>query len=164
MQKGAVLNTLLNVREDTMNPMSHGEVRQILINVNRADGIYYQFARGIGIKENTLALFYALSDDKPHSQKEICDEWLIPRSTINTIVREYAEGGYIRLEKSTRAKEKELLLTEKGKKYANELMNRLFSAEQEAFAKTAGRYGEEFVPAFAFFVDELRERLLHDEP
>ena len=146
-----------------MRQLSNGEVRKVLISVNRADGIYHRLARRIGIKENALALFYALSDGEMHSQKEICDEWMIPRSTINTIVRECVENGYIKLEKSTRAKEKELLLTQMGKQYANDLMCKLFSAEQEAFTNTANRYGEEFVQALAFFVGQLEEQLSRGE-
>lgn len=146
-----------------MNHQGHRQIRRILINVNRTDGIYYRFAKRIGTKENTLALFYALSDGEPHSQKEICDEWIIPRTTINTIVRECVEGGYIRLEKSTRMKEKMLLLTESGKKRAHEWMDDLFAAEQEAFAKTSSQYGDEFVCALSFFVNELEKQLLHDK-
>lgn len=146
-----------------MNKSGNVEIRRIMIDINRTDGIYHRFAKSIGVKENALALFYALSDDEPHSQKEICDEWMIPRSTINTIVCEYVENGYIRLKKSTRAKEKELRLTEKGRKYTDELMNKLFSAEQEAFKRTVDRYGKEFVHALSFFADELEEQLLHEE-
>lgn len=146
-----------------MNHQDHKQIRRILINVNRTDGIYYRFAKRSRLKENTLALFYALSDGEPHSQKEICDEWMIPRTTINTIVHECVEGGYIQLEKSTRMKEKVLFLTESGKKLAHEWIDDLFAAEQEAFAKTRSQYGDEFVYALSFFVNELEKQLLHDE-
>ena len=83
-----------------MHSENQGNIRKIMISVNRIDGIYYRLAKRIGIKENTLSLFYALSDGQPHSQKEICDEWLVPRSTINTIVRECVEKGYVRFQRS----------------------------------------------------------------
>lgn len=146
-----------------MQHSGNSTVRRILTDVNRTDGIYYRFAKRIGIKENALGLFYALSDGKPHSQKEICDEWMIPRSTLNTIVKEYAENGYIRLEKGVRAKEKILLITEKGRKYTSAWMDRLFSAEQEAFTKVVDRYGGAFVDALSLFVDTLEEQLLQEK-
>ncbi|MGM9942584.1 MAG: MarR family transcriptional regulator, partial [Erysipelotrichaceae bacterium] len=31
---------------------------------------------------------YALNDDEKHSQKDICDGWSIPRTTINTIIKD----------------------------------------------------------------------------
>ena len=43
------------------------EIRRIMICVNMIDGIYTMGARKIGIKYNTLALFYALDDGLPHS-------------------------------------------------------------------------------------------------
>lgn len=146
----------------TMYNETQENIRKIMISVNRIDGIYYKIAKRIGIKENTLSLFYALSDGKPHSQKEICDEWLVPRSTINTIVHECVENGYVRFQRSTRSKMKVLLLTENGKKYADELMNELFSVEQAAFLETLKRYDDGFVQAVSFFADELERQALHE--
>ena len=74
--------------------------------MNQIDGLYYMAARKLGIKDNTLALFYVLNDGEPHTQKEICEEWLIPKTTINTIVRENVDLGYIRLENAGHRKEK----------------------------------------------------------
>ena len=88
---------------------------------------------------------------------------MIPRSTLNTIVKEYAENGYIRLEKGVRAKEKILLITEKGRNYTSAWMDRLFSAEQEAFTKAVDRYGCAFVDALSLFVDTLEEQLLQEK-
>lgn len=144
-----------------MNHEDQEKIRRIMVCVNRIDGIYYKLAKRIGVKENTLSLFYALSDGKPHSQKEICDEWLVPRSTLNTIVSECVEKGYVRLEKSARAKQKLLLLTERGEGYADRLMKELFEVEQAAFSETRKRYGEGFVQGLAFFTDELERQVLH---
>ena len=37
-------------------------------------------------KDNSLLLYYVLSDEKAHSQKEISEEWMVPRTTLNTAV------------------------------------------------------------------------------
>ena len=68
-------------------------IDRINLCMNQIDGLYYMAARKMGIKDNTLILFYVLNDRKPHTQKEICEEWLIPRTTINTIVRENVKEG-----------------------------------------------------------------------
>ena len=31
---------------------------------------------------NALSLLYALDDGEPHSQKQLCEQWLIPRTTM----------------------------------------------------------------------------------
>lgn len=89
-------------------------IDRINLCMNQIDGLYYMAARKLGIKDNTLILFYVLNDRKPHTQKEICEEWLIPRTTINTIVRENVKEGRIRLENAGHKKEKQIFLTEKG--------------------------------------------------
>ena len=49
--------------------------------MNRLDRLYYMAARKLGVKDNSLLLYYVLSDEKAHSQKEISEEWLVPRGT-----------------------------------------------------------------------------------
>ncbi|MCQ4991523.1 MarR family transcriptional regulator, partial [[Clostridium] symbiosum] len=71
------------------------EIRRIMVSVNVIDGIYAMGAKKIGIKDNSLSLLYVLDDGKPHSQKEICEYWLIPKTTLNTIVKECVNAGYI---------------------------------------------------------------------
>lgn len=131
------------------------KIRKIMICVNRIDGIYYKISRNIGIKENTLALFYALNDGRSHTQKEICDEWFIPRTTINTVVRECVKNGYVLLRKSSRAKEKELILTPKGQKYVSELMEELFQLEEASYIAVREAFGDTFVEALCAFTNKL---------
>ena len=59
-----------------------------MVAINRVDGIWYLLARKSGMKVNTISLLFALDDGKAHTQKQICEEWIIPRTTINTVVKE----------------------------------------------------------------------------
>ena len=81
-------------------------VRRLMLAINRIDGIYYLFSKNQGSNENTYALLYAISDGKPHSQKQVCEEWLIPKTTINTITRNLVKEGYLTLLPGTHTKEK----------------------------------------------------------
>lgn len=76
-------------------------IRRLMISVNRIDGIYAKQAADRKIKANLIEFFYALDDGKPHSQKEICEKWMLPRSTLNTITRECIEKGYVTTEHIT---------------------------------------------------------------
>ena len=62
------------------------QIRRIMLSLNRIDEIYYRWGRKVGIKENLLALLYALSDGGHYTQKQICEEWLIPKTTIITLI------------------------------------------------------------------------------
>lgn len=104
-----------------------------MIAIEQLDQAYYKVLRTLGIKENAFVLFYAIADGKPYSQKRLCDEWAVPRTTLNTIVQEYVEKGYIRLV-STGHKEKEIVLTDAGKAFADEILTPIFAAEERAIA------------------------------
>ena len=40
------------------------EIRRLMLATNRIDGAYYLLSRKLGVKENILALLYALDDEK----------------------------------------------------------------------------------------------------
>ena len=132
-------------------------VRRIMLATNRIDGVYYHLGKRLGVNENTLAFLYALTDEKPHSQKEISDEWLIPRTTINSIVKEMLAEGYIVFCTEPHKKEKAITLTEKGKKYTDKLMMGVYIAEEKAIKKTLEAYSPEFVSALEDFGNSLYE-------
>lgn len=114
------------------------KIRRLMIAIDKIDESYYKVLRTLGIKDNAFVLFYAIADGKPYSQKKICDEWSVPRTTLNTIVQKYVEKGYIHLV-STGHKEKEIVLTDAGKAFAEEILTPIFVAEEKAiepFLKT----------------------------
>lgn len=141
--------------------------RRVMIAVNTIDGLYYLSARKLGIKSNELSLLYALNDDKAHSQKEICEEWLIPKTTINTIVKECIDKGYITFQEEKHSREKLIVLTEKGREYADAILSEYCRSEDEAMKRTVEEFSPEFVKIMEKFAVNLKEefqnRLLRDQ-
>ena len=87
--------------------------------IYRIDGFYREFAKRLDVKENLLWILYALNDGNMHSQKEICDNWDLPRSTVNTIMKELESDGYIELiQIKGEKRELQVKLTETGKNYS----------------------------------------------
>ena len=84
------------------------------IAVNRLDGAFYMWARRHKLPENMLTMLYALADGA-RSQREISEDWLIPKTTVNTLTNELVEEGFASL---GTGKEKLLSLTEKGMRLA----------------------------------------------
>ena len=98
------------------------------------DGFYAEYAKKFDVKENLLWILYALNDGEKHSQKEICDSWDLPRSTVNTIMKELEVGGYVFFSQIKGEKrELNVTLTETGKKYAEELLGELYEIEKRVF-------------------------------
>ena len=130
-------------------------VRRIMLSTNKIDGAYYLFAKKLGANENTLALLYALADGKPHSQKEISDQWLIPRTTINSIVKAMLTEGYIMFCAEQHTKEKVLVLTQRGQNYADKLLTDIYLVEEKAIVETLKNYSPKFVSALEEFSNHL---------
>lgn len=129
-------------------------IRRMVIALNQIDGIYYQMARAVGTKDNLLVLMYALDDGAAHTQKQICQQWLMPKTTLNTVVKECVEAGYIQLERHFR--EKTIQLTPAGKIYAKGLLEPLYAAEERAMESVLECHSPVFVEALERFAGTLQ--------
>lgn len=132
-------------------------VRALMISINRIDGLWYRLARKSKRKVNTLSLLLALDDGKARTQAEICEEWIIPKTTLNTIVKECLNQGYLTQVERTSAKEKKLALTPQGKAYAKESLSLFYQAENEAMQATLKMYSPEFISALKTYTAHLKE-------
>ncbi len=111
------------------------KILKFMIAINKLDGLYYSIAKQIGVHENEFVLLYALSDGKRHTQRRICEDWQVPRTTIHSVTQKFVKLGYIELV-PTGHKEKELLLTEDGSAYLTAIFSDVFKAESNAFKST----------------------------
>lgn len=137
---------------------NRAEIRRLMITLNKIDGIYYLIAKKAGTKENMLSLLYALSDGKSHSQKQICAEWLIPKTTINTVVKECIQNGYVTFS-APEKKEKNIELTEIGKEFTQNLLAELFEMEDSALDETIRKYSPDFISAIEYFTEMMNQKL-----
>ncbi len=103
--------------------------------IYQIDGIYQNYGRNCKISSpNLLWILYSLNDGEEHSQRQICDDWSIPRSTANTIIKELEEKGYISLVQiKGKRRELNIILTKSGKEYADTLLNDLYCKEKEVY-------------------------------
>ncbi len=102
--------------------------------IYRIDGFYAEYAKKSDVKENLLWILYALNDGKLHSQKEICDSWDLPRSTVNTIMKELENDGYVELlQIKGEKRELQIRLTKEGVNYSSNLLKDLYEIERKTF-------------------------------
>ena len=102
--------------------------------IYKIDGFYSEYAKKFDVKENLMWILYALNDGNEHSQKEICDSWDLPRSTVNTIMKELESNGYVELSQ-IKGEKRELRanLTKSGKDYADKSLAELYKIEKQVF-------------------------------
>lgn len=108
-------------------------------------------------------LMYALNDGNTYSQKELCDKWLFPKTTLNSCAKKCEAAGYLTLQPIPgKRREMHMHLTEKGKAYAEKMLEITYRAENKAMEETIARYSDEFPSAFEFYRYSL-ERAYKEE-
>lgn len=134
--------------------------RRLLAADSASDGAYYRWAKHSRVTGHTLDLLYVLDDGQPHSQKQICQEWGYPKTTINTAVKSCQAAGYITLEAMPgQPRQRQICLTAAGRTYAGEALRSLCEAEDLAMEETVARFGPGFVEAAEFFFSRFREAI-----
>ena len=110
--------------------------------VYRIDSAYDIFSKNAGIKPNMLWLLSALNDGKKHTQSRICWDWNYPRTTVNTLVKELEQQGYVAEPVAGTRRELHIELTSEGKVYADSSLRAVYEAEDKLFAIfPKSRYG-----------------------
>lgn len=99
------------------------------------DYVYSEIAKEVDVPATLLWIMYAINDGKMHTQKEICYDWDLPKSTVNTIITQLKNDGFIYLNPiKGKKREMYIILTEKGKEFANNITNRIFQMEEKIFS------------------------------
>ena len=105
--------------------------------VYKIDGAYDEYGRNFKIaSSNLLWILYALNDGERHSQKQLCEDWAIPRSTANTIIKDLESKNFVTLSPiEGERRELLILLTPSGKEYADKTLSDLYQREKEIFSE-----------------------------
>lgn len=131
-------------------------IRNIISNTCRIDGAYYYAARKSGVGENELNMLYILDDGSEHSQHQLSLELMMPKTTVNTIVKSLLAKGLVTI---SQGKEKSIRLTDKGKQETSVLLAPIYEAEERAMEKVLESYDESFIKAFDYLSAVLCEEL-----
>ena len=98
------------------------------------DSFYDEFAKKSNVSSALLWVLYALNDGNSHTQIEISNDWELPKTTVNTVIKEIQKNGYVDLIPiKGRRREMSIVLTESGKKYADSVLADLYKKEAEVY-------------------------------
>lgn len=125
------------------------------------DRVYIENERKNGLKNSEVCLMYALDDGRPHSQKEISVDWEIPRTTLNTIIKQWEKQGLLLLRPIPgKKRDMEIVLTDEGRAHMRPYLDVIYRAEEAAMEKVLSRYSDEFIQAMELFHAELQTAFL----
>ncbi len=113
------------------------EILKLLADMNQAviqfRGLYSAWSRKHGISYNEMLVLYTIRDCGFCTQKQICDNYLLPRQTINHVITDMRKRGLLTISpEHCSGREKAFVLTKNGRAYATPLLNSLTRIEKRA--------------------------------
>lgn len=137
--------------------------KRLILALYNIDEVYYTSEKKRRLSDAELCILYALDDGQPHSQKEICEKWLVPKTTINTITKKWEAQGLLTLNAiHGKRREMQVTLTDTGKVFSKEILDFLYRAEDKALIKTLDKYSDTFIDALEYFGENLKEAFEED--
>ena len=111
--------------------------QKLFDNVNRAiikfRAIYFEWSRRHNISYREMLVLYTIRENGYCTQKQICDNYLLPKQTIHNIISNMRENGILIYDESLSvSREKVFVLSEKGREYAAPFLESLDLVESGA--------------------------------
>ena len=141
-------------------PNQPNQTQQLHNSVNHAiikcRGVYSRWAKTCGVSYNRMLVFYTIRDYGSCTQKQMCDQYLLPRQTMNNIVAALCQEGLLAEDPARRqGREKAYVLTAAGEAYSARHLASLNKVEDRA----AELFGPERIRAMAELVLEYDRAL-----
>lgn len=95
------------------------------------DSIYEEVAEEYGMTFNALMVIYIMAEENDVTQKVICDELYLPKSTVHSIVNDFMRKELLGFSDKKSGKEKVLTLTPEGTALSGKIMRRVKKTEKE---------------------------------
>ncbi len=110
---------------------------KLLNDINQAiikfKGIYSRWSSEHDISYHEMLVLYEIRENGFCTQKQICENYLLPKQTINNVITAMRKDGIlIHDEHHSIGREKAFILSDKGEQYAAPLFDSLNAAEEGA--------------------------------
>ena len=148
-----------------MEPTIQEQLREYYMSFNATNSLYSTWAKRHGLSYYTLFTLYAIyySDGECY-QRTICDEWLMPKQTVNSILKSLEKEAYITYEvKETDKRNKKILLTKKGREYAKPILDALYQLEKTVLEKIDPKTRKQLIDDNNLFYHKLKETVMEEE-
>lgn len=123
--------------------------------------LYDDWAKSHSMSFHSLFTLYAIWENRSNcTQKTICEEWLMPKQTVNSVLKQFKDSGYIELLVNEKDKRNKLiLLTKAGEAYAEEIISELFRLEEVVMQKMGKNNREAMTKNNALFLDLFKKEM-----
>ena len=114
------------------------QMAQFNASLQTIEKIYEEYAKSVGLTYMSLTVLHIICDcgvDEQCTQKLITEKSHYNKQVVNVIIKGFYEKGHILLEELKEdRRNKQIILTEKGKNYAEEILSPLWEIEEQALS------------------------------
>ena len=128
----------------------------------RINELYSEWAKRHGMSSHVMITIYALDQNRTSTQTQIAQEWMIPKQTVNTVIKDLERRGYVRFEAGRDLKEKRVCFTESGKAFAEETLRDLYEKEERAMTAMGQELAQVLVEANQAFTQQFANEVLRE--
>ncbi len=112
--------------------MSIKDQRKTLTNnIAQTTLLYEKYAQSYGLTYNSMIIYYLLEYYGACTQKQISEQWAIPKQTVNHIVKKSMKEGILEFVNKEARKNKLIRFTKKGKEEFSSIVRELMLIEEE---------------------------------
>lgn len=135
------------------------QVERICTCLCRQTELYGTWAKRHGMSYNTAMTLYALDQDLGQTQRQIAQDWLLPKQTVNTVVKDLERRGLVVFESGKDQKEKVVRLTAAGKRFAAENLGELYALEERAMAAVGAKLAAALTAGTVAFTEAFEKEV-----
>ncbi len=141
-----------------MERYSSKEMKRYNYLSSEIDAAYHEMSVKLGMSDSAMIILYTICDHGDSCPLQtICRQSGIRKQTINSAVRKLESEGIVYLE-AAGAKNKNVCLTEEGKRLAERTAIRIMQVENEIFASWPQEEVEQYLAFAERFLRELKEK------
>lgn len=133
------------------------EVKQFNRLYKELDDLYHEIALAVGLSDSAFAVMYVVGTlGDGCLQRDICRGAYVSKQTVNSSIRNLEKKGFLYLEQGRR--DKQIWLTETGKRFVEEKIRPVVEIENGAFLEMEPEERAEFIRLSRKYVDRFAEK------
>ncbi len=115
------------------------QMDEIAVHLGKITKLYHECAKAQGMTYNGMMVLGALRHYQNCTQKQIAEEWGLPKQSVNTIIKKLHDDQYVEFLPGRNNKEKLVTFTADGKAFADKVLKPILMMEERVLQ----RIGEE---------------------
>lgn len=129
-------------------------------NLQDLNAIYDDYAKTVGIASTSMKVLNYILTIPDCTQRMICEMTFLPRQTVNSIVTDFYNQGYIELKETKKDRRvKSIHLTEKGIEYSDKIIPKLANAQYCAMKGLDDTEREVLIELLQKYTELFREHI-----